>query len=144
MTKPTHKEIIDAYDALDTLCDRVLATRSAKERILKALPPKPQPTMAEIEWDDDKHYLAEAEHPGWGKVIMLGIGEEKLIDVFIPHLRESNCIVPRRKLTPTGKRYISYLCCIFHHLATNHRRTLPPLEMEQATYSTVEVRVLPH
>lgn len=108
MTNPTRKEIIDAHEALDTLCRETgvnTPVNALKWLILKALPPKPQPTMAEIEWDDNKHYLAEAEHPGWGKVIMLGIGEEKLIDVFIPHLRKSNCIVPRGNLTPTGKRY---------------------------------------
>ena len=48
-SQPTHQEIITAYDALDTLCDRVPATRAAKESILRVLPPKPRPTMAEIE-----------------------------------------------------------------------------------------------
>ena len=115
MTNPTRQEIIDAHDALSNLA--AFASRYAEdmvemnqtldwnETIKAALPPKPQPTMADIEWDDEQHYLAEAEHPGWGKVIMLGLGEEKLIDVFIPHLRKSNCIVPRGNLTPTGKRY---------------------------------------
>ena len=61
-SKPTHEEIIAAHEALEKLCDRLPATRSAKESILRALPPKPQLTMAEVEWDDDKHYLAEAKH----------------------------------------------------------------------------------
>lgn len=110
MTNPTRQEIIEAYREIDMLLGhyddrnpgRVPECRAIIE---KALPPRPRPTMAEVEWDDDLHYLAEAEHPGWGKVIMLGIGEEKLIDVFIPHLRKSNCIVLREALTPTGKRY---------------------------------------
>lgn len=110
MTNPTRQEIIDAHKALEELYDWALewAGTRAHSRygaIRDVLPPKPKPTMAEVEWDDDKHYLAEAEHPGWGKVIMLGLGEEKLIDVFIPHLRKSNCIVPRGNLTLTGKRY---------------------------------------
>lgn len=115
MSNLTREDIIEAHEALEDMhhiarkttekWDEEGITDFWKSLILKALPPKPQPTMAEIEWDDNKHYLAEAEHPGWGKVIMLGIGEEKLIDVFIPHLRESNCIVPRGNLTPTGKRY---------------------------------------
>ena len=116
MSNPTRRQINDAHEALSDLtylADKYISatlggldeTRELRQTILRALPPKPQPTMAEVEWDDDKHYLAEAEHPGWGKVIMLGIGEEKLIDVFIPHLRKSNCIVPRGNLTPTGKRY---------------------------------------
>mgnify|MGYP007068006763 CR=1 FL=1 len=27
--------------------------------------------MGEVEWDDVKHLLTEAEHSGWGKVVML-------------------------------------------------------------------------
>lgn len=113
MTNPTRQEIIDAHQTLRYLCDcleaewKIGATtiKDSKSVIEKALPPRPRPTMDEIAWDDEKHYLAEADHPGWGKVIMLGISEEKLIDVFIPHLRKSNCIVPRGNLTPTGRRY---------------------------------------
>lgn len=115
MPNPTRAQILNAHEALEELKNVALSAADFcgdtekylawKSEIIAALPPKPQPTMAEVEWDDDKHYLAEAEHPGWGKVIMLGIGEEKLIDVFIPHLRKSNCIVPRGNLTPTGKRY---------------------------------------
>ena len=111
--EPTRQEIHDVHKALEIIAFRArLAVQDVKdetdyEQLIRSfLPPLPRPTMAEIEWDDDKHYLAEAEHPGWGKVIMLGIGEEKLIDVFIPHLRKSNCIVPRRNLTPTGRRYV--------------------------------------
>lgn len=115
MPNPTRQQIINAHEALEELKNVALSAADFcgdtenylawKSEILAALPPKPALTMAEVEWDDDKHYLAEAEHPTFGKVIMLGIGEEKLIDVFIPHLRESNCIVPRGNLTPTGKRY---------------------------------------
>ena len=107
MPNPTRQEIIDAYAALYVLCDSLPATRAAKEAILAALPPKPQPTMAEVEWDDDKHCLREAEHPEYGKVIMLShinycnqiavlwSGNRKYIDL---------CVAPE-DLTPTGKRY---------------------------------------
>lgn len=109
MTNPTRQEIIDAQLARqwaewDKSCEvSSPEIQAAANFILAHTTP---PTMADVEWDDELHYLAEAEHPNWGKVIMLGIGEEKLIDVFIPHLRKSNCIVPRRNLTPTGRRYI--------------------------------------
>ena len=110
MTNPTRQEIIDAHDALDTLCERVVESTpvyALRTYILAALPPKPQPTMAEVEWDDDEHCLREAEHPEYGKVIMLShidycnqiavlwSGSRRFIDL---------CVVPK-DLTPTGKRY---------------------------------------
>ena len=64
MTNPTHQEIIAAHEALDTLCRETgvkTPVNALKWLILKALPPKPHPTMAEIEWNDDEHFLAEAE-----------------------------------------------------------------------------------
>lgn len=107
MSEPTRKEIINAYNTLEALCARLPATRAAKETILKALPPKPQPTMAEVEWDDELHYLAEAEHPGWGKVIMLGINPVSgVVRTFTK--KDGACYypcVPPKSLTPTGKRY---------------------------------------
>ena len=105
--KPTHEEIVAAHEALEKLCDRLPATRAAKESILKALPPKPQPTMDEVEWDDDKHYLAEAEHVDWGKVVMLYYdGQFNRIQYFCK-LDEPNMVVysDPANLTPTGKRY---------------------------------------
>lgn len=82
MSQPTRQEIIRAHEALSDLtylADKYITstlggldeTRKLRQSILAALPPKPQPTMAEVEWDDDKHYLAEAEHVDWGKVVML-------------------------------------------------------------------------
>ena len=73
MSNPTRQEIIEAYRELDMLLahyddynsERVPECRAIIE---KALPPRPQPTMAEIEWDDDKHYLAEAEHADGYKI----------------------------------------------------------------------------
>ncbi|ACP33540.1 hypothetical protein cauri_1947 [Corynebacterium aurimucosum ATCC 700975] len=75
MTQPTRQEIITAYEALETLTDTCIHSseqaEELQELVLRALPPKPQPTMAEEEWDDDKHYLAEAEHVSWGKMVMI-------------------------------------------------------------------------
>ena len=111
MPSPTRQEIIDAYEMLDVLLgfsedrnpDLVPERRSIIE---KALPPRPQATMAEIEWDDDKHYLAEAEHDSLGKVVMIhpapdtrirclrkGYGPYRVYNLIPAHL------------TPTGKRY---------------------------------------
>lgn len=121
MTHPTRQEIIDAHDALDGLVytarnaaedeveERFIAARKAL--ILKALPPKPAPTMAEFEWDDDQHYLAEAKHvdPHYGLVTLIQETWERGI-------RNIRCMVNRggetfifltlpENLTPTGRCY---------------------------------------
>lgn len=111
MPNPTRQEIIDAYEMLDVLLgyaeDRNPDLVPTRRRIIeKALPPRPQPTMAEVEWDDDEHYLAEAEHPDFGKVIMLGLNARSLIDFFAPKRYSSRFKeVPPEDLTPTGRRY---------------------------------------
>lgn len=105
--EPTRQEILEAHEALEKLCQRLPATRAAKETILRALPPLPRLTMAEIEWDDDKHYLAEAEHPDQGKVIMLfqtAITENIFID-FHKDGERHLIFSPPEHLTPTGRRY---------------------------------------
>ena len=62
----------------------------------------PELTMAEIEWNDDVHYLAEAERVGGGKMIMLRKASKESIYavqgglVWNTHPKE---------LTPTGRRY---------------------------------------
>lgn len=110
----TPQEIIDAHEALD--CLTYLAESFAlsvsgdrddikklQQTTLAALPTKPQPTMAEVEWDDEKHYLAEAEHHYHGRVIMLS---EK--NGWISYFDESQRAVYdglTSALTPTGKRY---------------------------------------
>lgn len=106
MTKsqPTRQEIIAAHVALEKLCDRVPATRAAKLAILRALPPRPQPTMDEVEWDNEKHYLAEAEHLHSGRVIMLTPKE----DHGIKCLKKDNgytFTACSQFLKPTGKRF---------------------------------------
>ncbi|OFK68826.1 hypothetical protein HMPREF2806_05815 [Corynebacterium sp. HMSC076G08] len=107
MPNPTRQEIIEAYDALEKLCQRLPATRAAKEPILRALPPKPHPTMADVGWDNEKHRFAEAEHPDYGEVIMLQsdltTGQVRILlndygEFHMPYASPQN-------LTPTGKRY---------------------------------------
>ena len=107
MPNPTRQEIIDAHDALTSLLkiasSKSTASAIINERVVRAaLPPKPQPTMAEIEWDDDKHYLAEAEFDGYGPSIMLWEVASECISV----IREGR-VWPARpeELTPTGLRY---------------------------------------
>lgn len=117
MTNPTRQEIINAHEALSEityLADTYLSsisgkldeTRELRQTILRALPPKPQPTMAEVEWDDDKHYLAEAEHADWGTVIMLYY-DETMRGIQYLCTGEANraCFSVPDALTPTGKRY---------------------------------------
>ena len=112
MTNPTRQEIINAHKALEELYDWALewAGTRAHSRygaIRDVLPPKPKPTMADVEWDNDKHYLAEAVHPGLGKVIMLG---NSPVDGLIRVARDEENIdlwqaTESEFLTPTGKRY---------------------------------------
>ena len=67
----------------------------------------PAPTMAEVEWDDDKHYLAEAQHPNYGKVIMLGVSPTSG-EVFVFFKGDAAIFTPyvlAKTLTPTGLRY---------------------------------------
>lgn len=117
MPNPTRAQILNAHEALEELKNVALSAADFcgdtekylawKSEIIAALPPKPQPTMDEIEWDDDKHYLAEAEHPEYGKVIMFGK------NFFFGHIRimrtkEKGALwifAEPGTLTPTGKRY---------------------------------------
>ncbi|WP_408933042.1 hypothetical protein [Corynebacterium marquesiae] len=116
MTTPTRQEIIDAHEALAVLIrfasrraeghdemDQILAWDTAIGAIF---PPLPRPTMAEVEWDDDKHYLAEAEHVTLGKVVMIHPATDARIRCLCkwygPHWVYN--LTPAH-LTPTGKRY---------------------------------------
>lgn len=112
MTNPTQEQILQAYKALTSMCE--LVERRAGYRpieyeraILKALPPLPRPTMADMEWDDDEHYLAEAEHPIYGKVIMLFQSWNSGYIYFTYRSGVEQCHVYSMPadLTPTGRRY---------------------------------------
>lgn len=117
MSNPTRQEIVKAHEALTHLIDYDLAdayteadTEEVYERdqlIRKFLPPIPESTMAEEEWDDDEHYLAEAEHPTLGKVIMIFQSPNTGNIFFIsPNGGVQHLVycLPSN-LIPTGKRY---------------------------------------
>lgn len=114
MTQSTRQEIIRAHETLSSLCNSLemgyrfntATIKASEDAIKKALPPLPRPTMAEVEWDNDKHYLAEAEHSEYGKVVMVGLDENGLVEFFLPRFCANRCHkVAREDLTPTGKRY---------------------------------------
>lgn len=115
MTDPTRQEIIDAHNALEDLKNVALSAAdfcgdtekylACKSEILAALPPKPQPTMAEIEWDDDKHYLAEAESESGVKVVMLSQSRDFIMCIQPPNAGDVVIGLPQKDLTPTGRRY---------------------------------------
>lgn len=107
MPNPTRENIIEAHKALTNLLKLASGKSTAaaifNERIVRdALPPKPQPTMAEIKWDDDKHYLAEAETEMGTKVIMLWETIPERIAIIEDGVMG---YVRHEALTPTGKRY---------------------------------------
>ncbi|MGV0369355.1 hypothetical protein ACUY29_11305 [Corynebacterium aurimucosum] len=112
MSNPTRQEIIRAHEALNSLLKLASGTSTASaifnwETVRAALPPVPRPTMADVEWDDDEHYLAEAETPDLvGKVVMLRKTESSLIEFTMTTCTPltKGCTWPE-KLTPTGKRY---------------------------------------
>lgn len=117
MTSPTREEIIDANNALAALvCVALNNTADPNEKdwirtiareLTAALPPLPRPTMADVEWDDDLHCLAEAEHVDWGKVVMLTPAENTCTIRCALQNDEGISIVlfTSSYLTPTGKRY---------------------------------------
>lgn len=118
MTNPTRDEILDAHKALEELKNAALKSAEfcgdteahlwRTQEILTALPPIPRPNMAEVEWDDELHYLAEAEHSKYGNVIMVS----KTRDTGeIYYLRWGSTgrlmvLAAPADLTPTGRRYV--------------------------------------
>lgn len=114
MTNPTRQEILDAHTTLEYLIKNLydIPLEEAKhttsyERLAKFLPPKPLLTMNDIKWDDNEHFLAEAENRAWGKVIMLFKNAKtgKILSRF--HEDGEQCFVclDPCDLAPTGKRY---------------------------------------
>ena len=112
MSQPTRKQTIEAHDALKKLENA--AYRGEKEwnsiywknLILAALPPKPAPTMADIEWDSEQHYLAEAETENGIKVVMLSQDENVIKCIQPPNAGDVVIRLPKKELTPTGRHYI--------------------------------------
>lgn len=109
MTQPTRQEIIEAQIARqwaewNKSCEvSSPEIQAAADFILAHTTP---PTMAEIEWDDDKHYLAEAEHVTLGKVVMIHPATDARIRCLCkwygPHWVYN--LTPAH-LTLTGRRY---------------------------------------
>ena len=116
MTNPTRQEIIDAHNALEKLghmawngsedmYDKRLCALW-KKQLLAALPPKPKPTMAEVEWDDDEHFLAEAETEKGLKVIMLHpVPDMGILCLHKAYGTHRSYYFKTDYLTPNGKRY---------------------------------------
>lgn len=119
MTTPNRDHIIQAYTKLNDLCDSLymgwgMSTDNiniSKRAILDVLPPIPEPTMAEIEWDEDQHYLAEAR-TSHGPVIMLAkVYDSADGETYIRCITKDSDkdavlnIYPASRLIPTGKRY---------------------------------------
>jgi len=113
MTTPTRQEIIDAYTAATTLArlaEEFTPVRVEEHKeindlhlaVRAALPPRPQPTMAEIDWLDGVHYLAEAEHKDGRIVIMLTRDSSTRINFIWNELIDST---HPQNLTPTGRLY---------------------------------------
>lgn len=106
---PTRQEILDAQLARqwaewNKSCEvSSPEIQAAANFILAHTTP---PTMADVEWDDELHYLAEAEHPNWGKVVML-----YEFDEFISFMQTSDGPKValgdvKERFTPTGRRYV--------------------------------------
>lgn len=121
MPQPTPQEVVNAHKALDELLRLSLSLSITdkqeddallcQEIIHHALPPIPHSTMAEVEWDDDKHYLAEAKHvdPQYGLVTLIQ-------ETYDGDIRKIRCMINKsgktfifselpKNLTPTGYRY---------------------------------------
>lgn len=119
MTKQSHQDIETAHASLRELHRLAKATpmlfikdfskqNELLDDVLKVLPPIPKLTMAEIEWDDDEHYLAEAEHPDYGLVIMLSEGDEPgVIHAMCREGKVDRVLqVSDERLTLTGRRFV--------------------------------------
>lgn len=110
MTNPTRQEIIEAYRELHMLVgfyedrnpERAPRTRAIIEHVMPTLPPL---TMADVEWDDDVHYLAEAE-VGENKLVMLQPDLIGRIRCFDPESGKVMLAIKPDDVTPTGRRYM--------------------------------------
>ncbi|WP_284850083.1 hypothetical protein [Corynebacterium rhinophilum] len=109
MTNPTRQEIIDAQLARqwaewNKSCEvSSPEIQAAANFILAHTTP---PTMAEIEWDDDKHHLAEAEDEHGIRMIMVSDELDFIRCMQPPNVGGIVLGVPKKDLTPTGRRYV--------------------------------------
>ncbi|WP_339016808.1 hypothetical protein R3O64_09755 [Corynebacterium hesseae] len=116
MSNLTRKEIIDAHKALDALdlaawttaedWDDMELSGLWKSQILKALPPKPRPTMLGVDWEQDKHFLAVAEDTRDNqRYIMLFPDMSDRIRCIGKGSSRYTTSLLREYLAPTGERY---------------------------------------
>lgn len=109
MPNPTRQEILDAQLARQWAERNKTCEVSSPEIQAAAnfiLANTPTPSMAEVEWDDDKHYLAEAEHVTLGKVIMLHPAPDEEIQCLCKWYGPCRAYsLSSALLTPTGRRY---------------------------------------
>lgn len=116
MSNLTRQEIIEAYKALDEL-DLAVFNRAEdwddmelcqlwKSQILKALPPKPQPTMDDVNWEHSRHFLAVVEDTrDKERFIMLFPDMNEHIRCVGEGSRRYTVSLLREYLVPTGERY---------------------------------------
>lgn len=108
MPNPTRGEIIEAQLARQW-AERNKSCEVSSPEIQAAanfiLSHIPAPTMAEVEWDDEKHYLAEAMDRFGTTVLMLGETDGGNIRCIVPVKRLHEQLTPPDNLTLTGKRY---------------------------------------
>ncbi|WKS56826.1 hypothetical protein [Corynebacterium accolens] len=64
--------------------------------------------MADIDWDEGKHFLAEAEHSEYGKVVMVSKTHdtEEIYYLRWGATGRLMALDSPDKLTPTGRRYV--------------------------------------
>lgn len=112
MSEISSNSVVAAYAALNNLEDLAFigADSESKEALVsvwkdlvqKALPPKPVPTMAEVNWDDEDIYLAEARHEDGRVVLMIEYISESRIGFILNGTFDS---AHESELTPTGTTY---------------------------------------
>lgn len=116
MSQPSPRQIINAHGALNRLTrlagnylssisDEDDVTGQLRQFVLRVLPPEPQPTMDEIGWDDEQHYLAEAETEDGIKVVMLSQNGDFIRCIQPPNAGDVVIGLPKKELTPTGRYY---------------------------------------
>lgn len=113
MSQPTREEIIRAHETLNYLYERLemglgigsISIKDSLSVIKKALLPKPKRTMDDLEWDNEQHYLAEAETEDGVKVVMLSQSRDFIRCIQPPNAGDVVIGLPKEELTPTGRYY---------------------------------------
>lgn len=111
MINPTRTDIIRAHEALDDICNLVTKLRGFtaneyRNLILRALPPELHPTMADVNWEHSKHFLAVAESiHNEERYIMLRPEMSKLIRCISEDPHRPIEVIPRKYLIPTDDKY---------------------------------------